>query len=191
MAAKTKTSTSSTSFQASVAKLVTATQAVLTQLAALGLPSLTAEERLHSNGRLRVGEDVALQSILATMGAFPGVFQSLAAQDGGSDDTLLETAPALGALARGQALQPLAALTTQLAQAVSDGVLASFSAAKDVTVPAYAIGKVNAGSNAGVRKALAPAIDFYGAQSRKRALDTKVKATRAAKATKAGKTAST
>ncbi len=79
----------------------------------------------------------------------------------------------------------------QLAQAVSDGMLASFTQVKDVTVPAYAIGKVSAASDASVRKTLAPALSFYGAQARKRTLDKKVKATRAAKAAKSGKAGAT
>jgi hypothetical protein len=176
---------------ARVAKLVTSAQGLIAQFSALGLPTLTAEEREHASGRLRVGEDVALEAILDTMDAFPGVFQSLAAKDGGTDDSAVETGPARGALAQGQALQPLAAIAQQIAQLAGDAVLGSFSQVKDLTVPAYAIGKASASHDASVRKALAPALDFYGATARKRAIDKKVKATRAAKARKppAGPTA--
>lgn len=187
MAAKKKTTSSSgasASYTAQVQKVATGLQSIVAQIAALGLPSLTAEERATASGRLRGGEDVALVAILDTMDAFPAVFQSLAAKDFGTDDTAVETAPSRTALAQGEALQPLVATAQQIAQSLSDAVLAQFTQVKEVTVPAYAIGKASAANDAAVRKVLAPAIDFYGAQSRKRTIDKKVKATKARKAAK-------
>jgi hypothetical protein len=189
MAAKKKTSTgngasAANAANAKVQKIATGLSAIATQIAALGLPSLTAEERATASGRLRGGEDVALLAILDTMDAFPAVFQSLAAKDFGTDDTAVETAPSRAALAQGEALQALVATAQQLAQSLSDAVLAAFTQVKEVTVPAYAIGKASAVNDAAVRKVLAPALDFYGAQSRRRTIDKKVKATKAAKAAK-------
>jgi hypothetical protein len=188
--AKTKTPSKSngtsatTAFAAAVQKLLAQTQALGQALDALDLPALTADERAHSNGRLRDGEAAAMVAIFDAMDAYPGVFGALAAKDGGVDPTAVETQPARNALADSQALGPVGAALATLAQRVSDGILAYASQAKDVSVPAYAIGKASAASDPAVRKALSPAITFYGAGARKRQLDKKVKATRAKKAAK-------
>ncbi len=188
MATKKKTTTNgsggSTPVAAQVQKIATGLSAVAAQIAALGLPSLTAEERATASGRLRGGEDAALVAILDTMDAFPAVFQSLAAKDFGDDDTALETAPSRAALARGEAVQALVATAQQIAQSLGDAVLADFTQVKDVTVPAYAIGKASAVNDPKVRKVLAPALDFYGASARRKVIDKKVKATKARQAAK-------
>ncbi len=79
---------------------------------------------------------------------------------------MIETAPARASLARSQQLAPLAMVLESLVTRVSDDMLASAATSKDMTVPAYAIGKANAASNPKVRKTLSAAIDFYAKTSR-------------------------
>ena len=154
------------SFETSVADLLAQAQAMKTSLDALGLASLTEEERLHSPGKLRTKEGDAMTAILDTVDGFPQVFGALADKDGGADPNVVETAPARAALARVQTLGPVAAVLESVLTRVSDDVLASAATAKEVTVPAYAIGKVNAASNPKVRKTLAGAINFYAKTAR-------------------------
>ena len=165
---KTKAS-GGTSFEAAVADLVASAQAMRIAMNALDLAALTEDERKHTVGKLRDGEATAMGGILDTVDAFPQVFAALADKDGGSDPAVAETAPARAALARVQTLQPLAILLDSLLGRVSDDVLASASTAKDVTIPAYAIGKANAASNPKVRETMATALDFYSKLSRRSA----------------------
>lgn len=170
------------SFEAEVASLIAQAQGMRATLDALGLASLTAEERLHSAGKLRANEGTAMTAILDTVDAFPQVFDALAAKDGGTDPNAVETGPARAALARSQTLAPLVGVLESLVTRVLDDVLASAATTKDLTVPAYAIGKANAASNPKVRRTLATAIDFYTKTSRH--------TVKAAKTPKATKTAS-
>lgn len=181
---KSKASSTASSFAAQAQKLLTSVQALATSFAALDLPSLTSEERLHSAGKLRVGESDAMTTIFDAMDAYPGVFAALAAKDGGVDPTEVETGPARAALAEAVALEPLSTAIRALETQVSDAILASAAQAKDVSVPAYAIGKASAASDPGVRKAMATAIDFYSHSAQKRVASKKIAATKAKKAKK-------
>jgi formiminotetrahydrofolate cyclodeaminase len=164
--AKTKTTkktTTTTSFAAAIADVLATAQAMRASLDALDLASLTEEERRHSAGKLRNGEAAAMTTILDTVDAFPQAFEALAPKDNGVNPNVVETAPSRASLARSQTLAPLAIVLESLVTRVSDDMLAS---AKEVTTPAYAIGKANAASNPKVRKSLATAIDFYTKASR-------------------------
>ncbi len=161
-----KTAKKASQINGSLAKVIADAQALKKEIAALGLPGLTAEERLHSNGRLRENEPAAMTSVFDTVDAFPAIFQSLVGDDGDVTDA---TTTARASLATATALAPLGALLDAMQSQVSDGILANASQAKDVSLPAYTIGKANAESNAKVRKVLSAAIDFYGAPGRKRA----------------------
>jgi hypothetical protein len=183
------TKTSATSFAAAIADVLATAQAMRASLDALDLASLTEEERKHSAGKLRTGEPAAMTTILDAVDAFPQAFSALAAKDNGTNPSVVETAPSRASLARSQTLAPLAIVLESLVTRVSDDMLASAAAAKDVTVPAYAIGKANAASDPKVRKSLATAIDFYTKASRHTAKSTKsAKPAKGAKAT--GATAS-
>lgn len=171
-------------FDAKVQKLVASVAQVGAAVDALGLPALTDEERRTAIGKLRAGEADAMVAIFDAMDAFPGVFAPLAAKDGGVDPNKLETEPAREALADSQSLGPLADELQTVAARVADAVLALATQAKEVSVPAYAIGKAGAASDAKLRKAMAPALDFYGRPAAKRVAKKKLAAGRAKKAAK-------
>jgi hypothetical protein len=160
-------------FAEQIAGLTATAEQLCQRIEALGFAQLTDEERLHSRGRLREGEVEALESTLDTIDAHPGLFASLAAQDHGKDDSLVETAPAREALVRAAALLPLQQALSRALARVGDEVLASAALTKDVTIPAYAIIKVNAPLSASVRKKAAPALDFHAAKVRPKARPTK------------------
>jgi hypothetical protein len=159
-------------------------QTMRAQIDSLGLASLTEDERKHSAGKLRNGEAAAMTTILDTVDLFPAVFAALADKDGGFDANLVETAPSRALIARAQVLAPFAAVVETILSRVSDDMLSSAATAKEVTGPAYAIGKANATSNPKVKRALSTAIDFY-------AKSVRVKGAKAAKAAKSAKTAAT
>jgi hypothetical protein len=184
MAAK-KNGAGKASFDVQVQKIAAAVDGAAAAFAALGLPGLTAEQRHTSMGRLRVGEAAAMEVIFDAMDAFPGVFGALAAKDGGVDPKKVETAPARAALAHAEALAPLAEALKVLDQKVADAIMASAQAAKEVSVPAYAIGKASAATDAEIGSAMAPALDFYGHVGLTRKLKAKRAATKTKKAAKA------
>jgi predicted pyridoxine 5'-phosphate oxidase superfamily flavin-nucleotide-binding protein len=156
------------------APLQAALDAVDAQVDALDFTLLGAEERAHSNGRLREGEEKAQAAVLDAVDLQPGLFGSLAAQDGGVDDTVVETGPSRAALARAATLKPLVAQAERLLARLSDELLHQVSVAKDLTIPAYAILKVNVAHDAKLAKVAKPATTFYG-QGPKKAAMTKAK----------------
>jgi len=97
----------------------------------------------------------------------------------------VETAPARTALAEAQGLGALSAALQALATQVSDAILACATQAKDVSVPAYAIGKAGAATDPSLRKAMATSISFYSHSAQKRVASKKIAATKAKKAKKA------
>ena len=131
------------------------------QLDTLGLASLTKDERLHSTGKLRDGEEPVLEVILKTIDTHSTLFTSIADKDGGQDPTKVETAPSREALARRAALVPLFDALERLAKRVGDDILASGEHVKDVTIPAYAIIRANAPLNDELRRSAADALNFY------------------------------
>src|SRR5438128_2072309 len=66
---------------------------LLAQLEGLfpGMVTMTAEERLHSDGRLRNGESAELTAVLDAVDSAPQYFTSLADKDEGRDPTKFET----------------------------------------------------------------------------------------------------
>ena len=152
-----------------IAKAEAALLALEAELEKHGVASLTAAERLHSNGRLRDGETVAMVNILDTVDAFPDRFGAIAAHDHGVDDEKVETGPSRQALARYDAFAPLRAVAARLAAKLDDDALASGGLVRDVTTPAYAIIKANAAIDPALRKKASAAIDFYSKASRKKA----------------------
>lgn len=160
-------SSSNAALAAAVASAITAVKAVNTQLAGAGLVVLTPEQRQHTNGRIRQGEDEAMTSILETVDAHPGAFQFMAARDHGVDDLTVETQPAYDALARRDLLLPLQTALGQVLQRVDDDMLASGGIAKDVTTQAYRIIKGNVGANPTLRTEAGKAFTFYEGISHK------------------------
>ncbi len=155
------------SFEAQVASVLTSVNALMTTVQGLGLPALTDEERAHTMGKLRVGEDAAMTCIFDTIDGYPAIFESLANRDGGSDPNVVETQPSRNALARSETLAPLAIAIDKLAQIVGDGIIGEANTAKELSVPAYAIGKALAATNAKLRTTFALALTFYGSKARK------------------------
>ncbi len=150
-----------------VQRALSAMEVAEAELDAQELSAYTADERLHSSGKLREGEPDAMLCVLDTVDKHPGQFASLAPADHGKDDKLVETGPAREALARRALLAPLAAKLSSLATRVGDDVLASSALARDVTVPAYAIIKANAPINPALRKSASKALDFFAAKRKK------------------------
>lgn len=144
-----------------VEKARAALRAAEVALEAYDLAAYTSDERQHSAGKLRDGEDKALEGILDTVDAHPEHFASLAPHDHGTDDRKVETGPARAALARRTLLAPLASDLVTFAQRVSDDVMSSGALARDVTTPAYAIIKANAPINPALRKSAAFSLNFY------------------------------
>jgi hypothetical protein len=179
-----------TAFEAQVAKALTSANALLAALKALGCPVLTDQERLHTMGKLREGEPVAMNAVFDTVDANPVVFASLAEKDGGTDPTAVETQPSRDALTEAEALSPLVDVLAQMHTIVSDGMIANGQFAKELSVPAYAIGKAIAVTNKTVRASLAPAITFYGSPARKRVAATTRQVNSTKRAAKAAKKAS-
>jgi hypothetical protein len=183
---KTK-SAANGSTSAAIAKVIAIATTLHDAIASLDLPGLTAEERIHSDGRLRKGEPAAMTSVFDTIDAYPALFTSLATTDGGAASSAVE--PARAALSTAAALVPLAALIDSIHSTIGDAILSTASQAKAVSQPGYAIAKANASTNAGLRKSLAGALDFYGAAGRKRAEGNQRAANAAKKAAKKAKPA--
>lgn len=163
-------------------------QKIRDALAPFDLHTLTEDERLHTNGKLRKDEPGAMRSILDAVDAAPGTFESLAPHDHGSDSKRVETAPARQALAHVEIVAPLADDLAELARDVGDDLLAAASEAKDVTVPAYAILRANADLNPKLRAAGKKALDFYGGFGRRRVQAAKRAVSKAKKAAKTAPT---
>jgi hypothetical protein len=135
-------------------------------MAALGpLVEFDDEERRHSNGRLKNGEDVAVTSVLDAADAFPTLFVALASKDRGKDDTVFESEPTRDALARRIQIARLASALEPLAQGLSDTMLSLGEDVREVAVPVYAIARVAAAINPALRAKLKAATAFYTAIS--------------------------
>ena len=127
-----------------------------------GLFLLTDEDRRHSDGRLRDGEDKALLAVLDVADARPESFKVLADKDSGRDPKTFETALLRERLERRAALADLAAELAPFAQELGDTLLVLGSFARMPTLAAYGIAKPLAQYDAEVRTKLAPALSFYG-----------------------------
>jgi hypothetical protein len=151
-----------------VEKARAALRAAEAALEAHDLAAYTSDERQHSAGKLRDGEDKALEGILDTVDAHPEHFISLAPHDHGTDDSKVETGPARAALARRSLLVPFASELAAFTQRVSDDVMSSGALARDVTTPAYAIIKANAPINPALRKSASSSLNFYVKQAQQK-----------------------
>jgi hypothetical protein len=197
MAKKTSTSSSTKNagsgaqFEAGVAKLMTLAVQMGQQVRAMNLTSLTPEERMHTMGKLRDGEADAMNAVYDTMDKFPGVFWALATKDGGTNANVVETAPARASLASAQDLGPVLSALEALTTHVSDHVIASANAAKEVSVPAYAIGRTSAKQDPAIRTSLSKALEFYGMPNRIKTGRVVRAAKKQAKAAKKAKSAGT
>jgi hypothetical protein len=160
-ASKAKITSSPDSEAAVVREVLDRIQQIEALLENLELARLTAEERVSSNGRLRDGEEEALETLLDAMDAFPGPFAVLADKDRGDDAAALETSPTRQALARRQALAPVAASLARITRRVEDDLLVQGERIREVTAPAYAILKANAVVEPKLRKQAAKVFDFY------------------------------
>lgn len=169
-ASKAKTSTPAGSEATVAREVLDRLQQIEDLLENLELARLTAEERQVANGRLRDGEAEVLETLLDTMDAFPGPFAVLADKDRGDDAATLETGPTRQALARRQALAPVAAALAQLTRRVEDDVLVQGERAREVTTPAYALLKANAAVDPKLRKKAAKVFDFYAKMGRPKKL---------------------
>jgi hypothetical protein len=159
--------------EAAVKKALAAVRASRAELDKHELASMTSDDRQHSAGKLRDGEEAAMIAVLDTVDAHPGQFASLAPHDHGKDDAVVETGPSRTALARRALLAPLATELDAFLTRVGDDMLVSAALAKDVTVPAYGIIRANAPLNAALRTSAAAAIDFHAGPARKRAAKAK------------------
>lgn len=147
-----------------------------------GLATLSNDERIHSNGRLRDGEPEAMTAILDTADSRPAYFLPLAARDRGADENRFETGPCRDDLARRAHVERLRAALEPNFNRVGDTVLALGSRIRDVTMPAYALARVASAHDGKLREKLNPATDFFSAPHRKRA-----RAAQGTKGKKAGK----
>jgi hypothetical protein len=167
------TAASANGFATTVSTAMAQLSSARTTLASLGLAALTPAQRQDTNGKLRVGEAQAMTTVLDAMDAYPQLVSSLADVD---------TATARADLALWSALTPVLAEIDAIQTEVSDALIESASAAKDVTVPAYAILRANAPANAALAKKLAPALTFYGHPAKQRAANIAKAARKTAKA---------
>jgi hypothetical protein len=156
-----KTATTDKALEKAVKDGLAALAALTAKLEKHGLASKTPDERQHSNGKLRDGEDAAMSNVLDTVDAHAGLFQALAPHDHGDDDKAVETGPARVALSRRGVVAPLAAAAQVLADRLGDELLTGGETAKDVTGPAYAIIKANAEVMPALKKKAAPALTYY------------------------------
>lgn len=131
-----------------------------------GLVQFTQDERTHSEGRLRVGEDVALTAVLNSVDQVPAAFASLADRDDGLDSDLFETSLLRRRLATRRELAEVAQWTEQLATDLSDALLHLGELVRPVTLQAYGIARTLAKTDAKVRDALVPATDFFSDMTR-------------------------
>jgi hypothetical protein len=122
---------------------------------------MTSEERLTSSGRFRNGEEETYEALLDVVDEHPRIFAGLSGRDGGVDDAQIETGPTRALLARRRALAPLADALTQMAQLVTDDVLASGEEIRTFTSPAYGLGKASSAFDESLKSDMAPVLNFY------------------------------
>jgi hypothetical protein len=138
-----------------------------------GMAVLDREERIHSNGRIREGEAEVMHAVLDACDAHPKFFEALAPIDHGKDPRKVETKPARDDLERRVHLSEVAAAVEELGTKLSDTLLVLGASVREVTGPAYRLGKTAAQVNAEVRRALGTATTFYGTPAREHAKDVK------------------
>ena len=142
------------------------------------LVGLTADQRVGSQGRMRVGEEETLGQILDVVDARPALFTSLADKDGGNDPEIFETDLLREHLAEIAALAPLKQAADSFASLVDDSVLSAGAHVRPVTLAAYHIAKTHAATDAGIAEGMREPMKFYGAAAAKAARTKKLNKTK-------------
>jgi hypothetical protein len=124
--------------------------------------SLSTDDRMHSQGKLRMGEDKALLAVLDGIDAEPAVFSSLADKDQGHDDKVVETDLLRERLARMTQYSKVSDALGSVAALLGDTALATGDQVKPIALAAYAIAKPVAENDKTMRTAIADALSFYG-----------------------------
>ncbi len=138
-------------------------KALVAQLAALfpGLVTMTSDDRIHTEGRMRGHEPAAFAAVYDAADAKPALFASLADKDDGFDPKKFETQVLRDRLARRNLINTIATELAPLAASFNDTALAIGERVAPVSRAAYKIGKAVAETDAELRTILAPAIDGY------------------------------
>ena len=130
---------------------------------------LTADERIHSEGKLRDGESAVLHVVLDGVDLAPHYFAALADSDLGNDPERFETDLLRDRLARRDLLNQLAVEVGAAFTALTDTVLDLGSRVRPVTLAAYRMAKSISKADKKLSTAIAPAIDFYAKPARRAA----------------------
>jgi hypothetical protein len=125
------------------------------------LTTLTTNERVHTTGRFREGESVALSGVLDAARLRPALFASLADQDDGHEPDRFETELIAERLERRDLLARVDVRLDPLAQQLTDTVLRLGEQSRPVLLSAYKIAKVVAETDPKLRQTIAKTIDFY------------------------------
>jgi hypothetical protein len=133
-----------------------------------GMVTLTAEERLRSDGKLKVDESAMLNAVLDAVDGSPQYFASLATDGVGNDPHRFETRFLRDQLARRDLLSQVAADLAALSGRVNDTVMQLGSRVRPRILAAYRIGKSISTSDARLRGKLARVIDFYARSAKRR-----------------------
>jgi hypothetical protein len=123
------------------------------------------DDRLRSQGKMGMGESVALRSVVDAMELEPAIFGVLADEDEGHDPGKLETDLIRERFDRHQVYAELAEELESLAEVFNDAALEMGALCKPVTQAAYEIAKPLSKRHKGIREKIAPAIDYYGANA--------------------------
>jgi hypothetical protein len=125
------------------------------------LASLTADERQHSQGKMRAGEIAQLRTILDVIDGKPSLFEGLADEDFGEDPTRLETDLLRHRLDEVEALAPLIGTVEALATQIGDTTLFTGARVRPVLLAAYRIAKPLANKDKAIGGKLAGVISYY------------------------------
>jgi hypothetical protein len=169
-----------------IAQLTQAVAQAQQQVAAIAalfpyLLSLTPAARQSSGGKMRAGEDKAVNAVLDFADAWPQYFTVLADRDFGSDASKFEVQLVRDRASRRAQLAALGAALESLVLKLGDTVLALGEVLRGPVFAAYKIARPLAAQNAAMAAVLAPAIAFYGGIAKKSA-KTKAKKKATAKA---------
>jgi hypothetical protein len=143
-------------------------QELLAQIYAL-LPHLrrfNEEERRHSQGRLREGEEEMLGAIADVIAYAPQYFVSLADEDEGHDPDQLEVDLVRDRLERRTLITGISKALRPLNEGLADEALYLGGLVRPVLLAAYRIAKPISKTDVGMANRLARVIDFYSEPAR-------------------------
>ena len=120
------------------------------------LVSLTSEQRQHTNGKLKDGEDKAIAAVVDTLSRHPGPFTSLK----------IDPSQMTQLLQRRAVLAPLAEQATQLADDLTDTLLHIGESIRGPISSAYHVASAIAPHDDAIAATLQPARQFYQATGR-------------------------